>query len=59
MSTPRLSFGGWIVRRRLLAQKIDRLPDAGVAELDLWNDDAVELVRDPRRPAGIASRRRH
>ena len=54
MSTSRLSSVGRIVRRRLLAQEINRLPDAGVAELDLWNDDAVELVRDPRCPAGIA-----
>jgi hypothetical protein len=37
-----------------LAQKIDRRPDAGVAELDLWNNDAVELVGNPRGPARVA-----
>ena len=41
----------------MLAEKIYRFPDAGVAKLNLRNNDAVELVCDPRRAAGVAGER--
>src|SRR5205823_12916830 len=48
------SFRRWIVRRRLLAQEIDRLANTGIAKFDARNNDAVELVADARGITGIA-----
>ena len=49
-----LSFSRRVVGRSLLANKIDRFTDTGVAELDPRNDDGVELGIDARGPGGIA-----
>src|SRR6266480_2588987 len=48
------SFRGRIVRRRLLAQEIDRLANTGIAKFDARNNDAIELVADTRGVTGIA-----
>ena len=51
------ALGRGIVRLGLLSQKFDRFPNAGIAKFDSWNDDRVELVRNPRRSRRISCKR--
>src|SRR5437016_6811908 len=51
---PATSFRCRIVRRRLLAQEIDRFANTGITKFDPRNDDAIELVADTRGITGIA-----